>query len=210
MKPKPPKEVLDRRKDRPHKPKEKPSRKKQRGKMEILGFWITTASLILGAIALILSFGGPTVSLGEPLRPGDILTSQVEISNGGLLDLEDVKVIMYQKFVEYENKNTLRDGLAREFSPPSETLARGDTKTVPLLNLIGGGMKIRSADVAIIAFYRPAYMPFLRKRRAFRFITATKSDGNPILQKQPAEHILEDYDKMIANLKKLHPDRDYN
>ena len=174
--------------------------------MEIVGLAIGLLSLILGAIGLILGLqAGLTVSLQPPLDPDDVLTAQFEITNNGLLDLKDVRIRAFEIRVEDTNRNLRERGIGAGYTPPAETLMPGESKTVPFKTFISTDAPLAYADIAIIAFFRPAYMPFWQKRRAFRFVTIRQAGGSLRLQKQPAADALAQYDRTIEELRKRFP-----
>ncbi|MCH7986819.1 MAG: hypothetical protein IH847_09595 [Acidobacteria bacterium] len=179
--------------------------------MEIVGFAIGLLSLILGAIGLILGLqAGLTVSLELPLDPDDVLTAQFEISNSGLLDLKDVRIIAFEIRVEDKNRNLRERNIGGRYTPPAETLAPGESKTVPFKTFISTDAPLVYADIAIIAFYRPAYMTFWQKRQAFRFVSVPQIGGSLRLQKQPAADALAQYDRTIEELRKIFPTQSFD
>jgi len=152
------------------------------------------AALGLGPVLLAV----PNVSLGPPLDPADVLTTPVEISNNGWLDLKDVRVETFMRKLEYQNQpqSTIGDNIVAGYLPPSPVLAPGEAKTVPFGNVFHFASPIASVDVALIVFYRERYKPpfFPVKRKAFRFVTARQSNGTLVLLKQPAGDTLAKYD----------------
>jgi len=179
--------------------------------MEIVGFAITVLSLIFGVIGLMLGLkAGLTVSLKPPLNPDDVLTAQFEISNSGLLDLKDVRIRAFEIRVEDKNRNLRERNIGGGYTPPAEMLAPGESKTVPFKTFISTGAPLVYADIAIIAFYKPAYMPFWQKRQAFRFVSVPQTGGSMRLQKQPAADALAQYDRTIEELRKIFPTKSFD
>src|ERR1035438_10301174 len=91
-----PKEIRQRREQKP-KPKQRRVAPKKNCWLDRLNLSIGIASLVLVVIGWILGLrAGPTVSLGSPLDPNDVLTTPVEISNSGLIDLEDMRIQSFE------------------------------------------------------------------------------------------------------------------
>jgi hypothetical protein len=195
MRGKPPKEILERRESPPpRKPAQQPSTVEWDWK-----FWAGLSLAIAGLILTALGLQArPAVSLEAPLDPKDVLTTPIEFNNGGWLDLEDVKIITFVRKIERLG-NIISSNITFGFVPPTKTLMVAETTTVLLTDLIKSTehQAITSADIALIAFYKPAYFPFWPKRKAFRFVAARQADGTLRLQPQPAEDTLDRYDQLV-------------
>src|SRR5260370_40734299 len=103
MKPKPPKEIRERRAEKPAKDQKQPVPKKANW-LKILEVSIAVASLIIGIAGLILVlWSGPTISMEPPLDPDKVLTTPFVLSNDGMLTLEDVRVALLLRDFEHAN-----------------------------------------------------------------------------------------------------------
>jgi len=193
-----PKEIRQRREPgRP--PKQRKVAPKKSGWRDPLNLCIGLASLVLGIPGFLGLLSGPTVSLGSPLDPNDVFTTPVEINNNGLLGLKDVRVQSYVVIYLTAISET-RDEVNAGYQPPNNILRVGETQTVALQAMLHPSMlhlnrRTEVLDIALIAFYKPAFMPFWPKRTAFRFRSVFQSDGKLRLIKVPAGDALEQYDK---------------
>lgn len=75
------------------------------------------------------------------------------------------------------NKNFRRDNIAEGYIPPTKTLESGDAQTVPFQRFVYTDSPLIQADIAIIAFFHPAYMPFWNKRKVFRLVAVQDLTG---------------------------------
>lgn len=193
MRGEPPAEMLKRRKSTPAKKLKKPSPKKNR--------WLDPLNLGLGIAGLAIAGlglrAGPIASQLPPLDPHDVLTTPIEIRNNGILDLNNFRIVALEIKVDYVSEMSITDCLALKYVPPTKTLAPGDPLTVPFGKIVKVDGRLINADVAIIAFYHPAFMPFWHKRKAFRFTTARQSNRDLMLQQQPPGDALEIFDKLF-------------
>ena len=147
---------------------------------------------------------GPSVSMQPPLDRKNILTTQFEITNGGLLSLKDVRIKAFEIIIV--SGGVLRErNIGGGYTPPTKSLITGETQTVAFKTFITSNAPIAHADIALIAFFKPAYMPFWKKRVAFRFATVRQDTGYLRLQKQPAADALAQYDQTLEKLRKTFP-----
>jgi hypothetical protein len=109
MKAKPPKEVLERRAERP-KPKKKPQPQK-RSALKMIEVILGIGLAIAGTTLTALQFRArPTVALEAPLDPRNILTAQFVISNDGQLAINQVNARFIVLDLQDRNRNSLRRG----------------------------------------------------------------------------------------------------
>jgi hypothetical protein len=203
---KPPKEIRERR-------EWKPSGKSRKSSSEKSG-WLHPVKIGIGiaasGIAVMLILGlkaGLIVSMGAPLDHNDVLTTPVKIVNNGLLALANVRVQSFEIRVKDARGHISRGNVAGSYTPPNGILTVGESETVPFKSLVKNSLPIVSANVAIIAFYRPAYMPFWRKRKAFWFKTFPEADGKlSFLELPSARDALNLYDRTIEELKRHSPE----
>ena len=186
-----PQEILSRRKTQTKKPKISANK----NLWSDLNFWMGTTALLIGIVTLTLGLkAGPTGSTAAPLNAGDIFTTPIEISNGGLLDLKDARVVAFGINIDYPHNNHVTGAIYTQYVPPTDTLKVGETWTVPFAYAVRMDERPLFADISIIVFYHPQFLPFWNKRTALRFRTGRGSDGSLVLQKQPAGNALELFD----------------
>ena len=205
MRGKTPKDIRHRREQQPLKVRQEGGAKKSRW-LDPLNLGLGIAGLVLALLTLALGLKADlAASVDPPLDPTDVLTSQFEISNTGLLDLVNVRVQAFVIAAIYEHAKET-NSLATKYVPPAQRLASGETQTVPFRRIVRTNQPMKSIDIALIAFFKPAYMPFWKtKRKALRFVGVREADGKFRLQKQPAGDALQRYDEAIKGLKRLHP-----
>jgi hypothetical protein len=198
MKGTPPKELLKRR-------QQKTPPKKQSAQTTILGmhpwaFWLTVFALLLSIVGLTLTAlqfqARPTVSLGTPLDPANVLSTPIIISNDGLENLQDMGFMSYFKEVKYEGGGEIANATGARVLEAVHTLTAGEKHEVlpaQVVGFFGGTPRVRELDFALVVYFRPAYWP-KTKRRFFRFRVAQNSDGTQRLMEVAAEDIEKDFD----------------
>jgi len=155
---------------------------------------------VLAVIALVLGMQArPTVSLDTPLDPASVLTTPVVLSNDGPLALTDVHVYAFVLEINMPGLHLKNTG-ASGYIPPSGRMEPGEKKTVPIGQFLSYPGKFDKLDMLTVIEFRPAYMPFWRKRREFRFSGETQADGNMRLQQQPVGDAEERFDKAVKEL----------
>jgi hypothetical protein len=127
----------------------------------------------------------------------DIWTTEVTIINNGVLPIHDVAFATFVKYAK-ANGSTIRDTLADEYEVPTHTLAPGEPVTTnigAIFTVFQLGPKpnnYEDVDIALVARFRPAWAPFWKRTRIFRFKTV-KISGGTFLRQVPAEDIERDY-----------------
>lgn len=117
-------------------------------------------------------------------------------SNDGLPSLEDVKVAVIMKGFEDSGHNTVVTGTTDwNVLPMSHELRPGDKKTIPapFNRLIKTSYPVIAGEFAVVASFKPKYLPFWTQYRGFRFTVARQSDGRSRFLQQPAEGVEEEY-----------------
>jgi hypothetical protein len=192
MKDKPPREVSEIRKRKPRpKPKSTLSRWKWDWK-----YWLALAlSLLLGAIGL---QARPTISLEPPLDVSNVLTTRVIIANDGLLALTNVRVAEFDEDILFADYSRSLKSLGERYVPPAGRLEPGEKERVSFQSLVVNlHFPIVTADIGLIVSFSPQYLPFLNRRKAFRFKTVADHEGRLRLEEQPAGDLMRDYEKSI-------------
>ncbi len=167
-----------------------------------LKFWAGTvlaeAGLLIGIFALWLTIKDrPTVSLGPPSDPNNLLSAEVTIVNNGVLAIQNVSFDVYLKRVEMGN-TVIEDSIAKPYRVPTGILRPGEPLDTPFDQIVEGGFTYHSLDVALIAHFTPVWAPFWNRTRAFRFITKRRPNGSNVLEQAPAENIEDDYQRALA------------
>jgi hypothetical protein len=195
----PPKELLERRKQPPRKEHIPPDKKFSLD----WKFWI---GLLIAIIALWLTVEDrPTVSLGPPLDPKNLLSTQITIVNNGVLAIWDVSFGVFEKHAVV-NGIVMWDNVGNDYQVPTHVLRPGEPVTTDLSIIVGDtsahsmlhfdtqkqAIRYDQLDVALIAHFRPTWAPFWRRNRIFRFKTVKTSEGT-VLQQVPAENIEDEY-----------------
>jgi hypothetical protein len=198
MKGKPPKEILDRRAIRQQShPEPKPTKRWPWKMIElILGIGIGVAGLTLTALQF---QARPTVSLDTPLNPGNALSAPVILSNDGLVDINDVKIIWYTKELKAANGAQSTHALDGGVVPDSAVLEVGQRKTMPspLDSFIKTEVPLTAADMVMGVYFRPSYWPF-QKHKLFHLVGVRPADGGMKLQLQPNDAIRQEYEDMVT------------
>lgn len=201
MKGKPPKKIQKLRESTPKSPKqEKQSKKTFSKRVE----WIFATGLALtGLMLTALQFQArPTVSLGTPLDPRDVVTTPLIVSNDGLTDLKDMRFESFFNGLEYPNRIYFGHVFGRDVLEKIDTLQPGEQQEIMPVNMFKSGNKTPvKLDFALVIFFRPAYWPF-KKRRFFRFKIAQGSDGIVRFRRVAAEDIEQTYDEAVKSLGK--------
>lgn len=161
----------------------------------IAGFVLAVGGLILGAQAR------PTISLEPPLDPNDVLTTRFIISNDGVLALENVTVQSFLKNFEDARHNKIGTAIGLNFVAPSSEILSGEKKTVAFARIVKSAAQVIHGDVGLIVSFTPAYIPFWKKTRAFKFSVTQQADGKSRLEPEPSEGMEKDFEK---ELKRTH------
>src|SRR5258708_2705144 len=153
MRGKPPKEIRERRVRRLH--KESAEKRRTILGMEPWAFYLTILGLLIGVVSLALAGLGlqarPAVSLEAPLDPNNLLTTPVEFTNSGLLDLKSVKIIIFERLVTYTNDVRTANNAAGLDSAPESTLVAAEKSTVKARDVLGlESLPITYAAVTLI------------------------------------------------------------
>jgi hypothetical protein len=166
-------------------------------------YWVAFGVAIIALIGL---RARPTVSLEPPLDPGNVLSTPVVISNDGILALGDVDIATFVSQVNYTSGSVETGSVAVGYSPPNRTLETGEKETVAFRHFLDmTNAYVSYADVSLIVFFRPAYLPFISRKHSFRFKTVLQSDGTLRFQQQPPGNVLEEYERAKKASKEIHP-----
>jgi len=171
------------------------------------------SGLILAIIALWLAVKDrPTVSVGPPLDAKNLLSTQVFITNNGVLPINDVSLAIYVKSLEMKGGHNTYNEAVDGYQLPTSTLQPGEPVTTTFQIIVGNsnlgtGMTIENVgdnpqfirfDIALITSFRPAWAPFWRRTTTFRFRAVRTSEGM-IMQQVPAEDIEKEYRKIATH-----------
>jgi hypothetical protein len=201
MKGKPPKEIRERRGQQPRREQvsiqpPKPFLKKLEW---ILGIGVGITGLLLTALQY---QARPTVSLGTPLDPSDVMTTPITISNDGLTDLKDMRFQSFFKNIQFRDVR-IGDEIGTRLLDKIDTFAPGEKQEILPYQAIGIPSQYGTPielDFALVVSFRPAYWPF-DKRRFFRFSIAHNSDGTARLRNIAANDIKRIYDDTVRRMK---------
>ncbi len=164
-------------------------------------FWVSLAIAIAGLIlAALTMIPKPSIALEAPLDPRNVLTTRFVISNDGVLSLKKVKINLVKLNVSSANDTASSRNLGRGYIPPAEQLEPGDKETVPFYDFIDVQLPIVSADIALVADFKPIFAFFPTRRKAFRFKTTQQADGTLRLEAQPPGDVLEIYDDILKKV----------
>jgi hypothetical protein len=169
-------------------------------------WWIPLLISVLGAFLTIVGIiattrARPTVSLEPPLDPDNVNSTQFVIVNDTWFDFRDMKAAGIMK--NYKTSFIQEGGVMTtgwDTIPIPPDLNADERSTIPSpLRSIGLGGTIFSGEFGLIISYRPKWLPFWERRRAFRFTIALQSDGRNRFEQQPgAEEIEKEYDKQTT------------
>jgi hypothetical protein len=169
-------------------------------------FW-TILSIVLTAIGLIaliqlrprLSASAIPVSV-----VGQELFSRFTVSNDGYVKITDVQMSCYiwkavaQDITNNETGNNvhINDALSHPISPPSQILLPNEGYTLPCAfgNIEMPTFQLKNADIAIVVYFRPWPLAWLRLRRLFRFTFNRAQDGTASWDKQPSSELEKRFD----------------
>jgi hypothetical protein len=171
-------------------------------------FWI---GLLVAVVALWLSVEDrPTVSVGSPIDPDNLLSAQVTLVNDGVLSITDVSFTIFLKNA-YVNGLRTWDNVEGDYEPPTKILRPGEPVTTNFGEIINSksaylnvGVRkynkipYRDLDIALVAQFRPIWAPFWHRTRVFRFKSKLTSQGITLGQ-VPAENIESDYDEVMSH-----------
>jgi hypothetical protein len=204
----PPKELLERRKEGHHKP-HIPSDESNAVDWK---FWSGMAVAVVGILLAVLGLwlaveDRPTVSLGPLVDATNLLSTQVIIVNNGVLPLRDVSVATFLQHALIGGREFTED-IGDEYQPPTRVLMPGEPITTDFSFMAGhragfvngfpkGPMRFDDLDVALIVTFRPTWAPLWTRTRAFRF-KSVKTSGGTLLQQVPAEDIESEYRKQLS------------
>ncbi|HWE52871.1 MAG TPA: hypothetical protein VG273_23960 [Bryobacteraceae bacterium] len=169
-------------------------------KLSVFGIVLTVLGLILGGLVL---ESRPTIALGTPSDPKNILTTEVVVSNDGALALEDVDIAVFIRSLTWPTNNRIDGDIGTTYQPPSREMAIGDRKTIQLAPFLTLSSAIfTSADIGLLVCYRPIFVPswiWPIHPRVFRFDSITQSDGYTRLRQQPDDgKLLKEYAQLLA------------
>lgn len=172
---------------------------------------VAIASIVIGIISLPSlnqEFPRPTATAQLPTNQDEpISSSRFTITNSGLMKLADVKATCFLWKVFYSANGPLMSSeLITGVSPKENILEAAEPLTVPCENkeLMEFGRRrvpMTHADLAIVVYYRPWPIPFLRCHRLFRFVARFGDKGQILAwDAQPAKPLEQDFDKAIKTL----------
>lgn len=159
--------------------------------------FLTIVSIVLaiiGLVTLIELFPRLSSSASPPSDAGEILNSRFTISNDGYLSVVTVRAFCFI------SKSTSGNGLIRNSvisNSPIVTLHPSEAITVPCAESPGVYVPVRSADLAIVAYYRPWPFTFIHSRRFFRFVSRNTTKDNVTWDRQPSLPIEKDFDEFL-------------
>ena len=150
----PPKEIRERREGPHHQKKIEDAPKKSRW-LDPLNLTIGIAGFVLAVIGLALALkAGPTVSLQSPLDPQDVLTTPIEITNAGMLDLENVRFRSFEIDVSDIHGRHRTNNLSMNSKASPSTIGTGQAQTIPFLRTLGGQtVPLAYADVVVLVLF---------------------------------------------------------
>jgi hypothetical protein len=150
----------------------------------------------------------PTVSLGPQLDAQNIMSTQINIINNGVLPIRDVSFAIYVKNCKIKGGLEFSDMVIGRYQPPTSVLQAGEPITTTFSFVAGAkGTTIFYAppnaeylrfDIALIATFRPTWAPFWKRTRTYRFRVVQTSAGQ-VMQQFPAEDIEAEYRRSIAH-----------
>ncbi len=164
-----------------------------------LGFFIAILGLIVWWPRL-SSSASPPLDLSNQLA-----SSRFTVTNDGYLPVTDVMSACFL-WELVEGGLNATSSMARVVMPAENTLRPTEGYTVPCTseNMIATGppfkLDLKSADLAIVVYYRTWPFTFYRPHRLFRFVARVGRAGEVAWDKQPTTEPLEqDYDKFIES-----------
>ena len=167
-------------------------------------FWVGIAvgivSIILGALVLKQRL---TITLESPTDPSNIMSTQIIISNDGILALEDVDVAIFIRNIQGPKYGASRISGTR-YQPPARQMNVGDKRTVRLAPWrVGVGQPIQNVDIGVMVCYRPEILPkwlWAGNPKVFRIDSVLQSNGEVRLRQQPDDgNILAEYEMAIGS-----------
>lgn len=167
---------------------------------KLLGWSIGVVSLA----GLVTFLPRLSASASSPLDPtNQLASSRFTVTNDGSLPVTDViSACFLWKVIEGGAHFT--SSMARVVVPPENRLKAAEGYTVPCTNeqMIGTNppffLALKSADLAIVVYYRTWPFTFYRTHKLFRFVARIGSNGEVVWDKQPADALEADYDEFIA------------
>jgi hypothetical protein len=152
--------------------------------ISVIGLLIGTAGTMITTLTL---RSEPTITLGPPINPVNILSTQVEISNDGALSLADVDIAIYIRRIQGP-KYAVTAMAGNRYQPPSRRMQVGEKKTIRLGPTVNVGLPIRSVDMSLIVCYRPDVIPGWIWRGGPKVVlldSVLQADGATRLRQQP-------------------------
>jgi len=121
------------------------------------------------------------------------------ISNDGYLDITHVQAGCYIKSAVVNKGIHIEETLGNDNLPTESTLIPAERYTVPCAIAINiATAKIDQADLAIVVYFRPWPLTFLRRHRLFRFVARAGENGQLIWEPQPSAELEPSFDKFIT------------
>jgi hypothetical protein len=178
-------------------------------------FWSGMIVGVIGSLATILALwltveDRPTVSLGPPRDPHNVLSTEVIMVDNGVLPIHDVSFAVFLKHGKIANILSINEVTDDGFEPSAKVLMPGEPVTSDLSIMAGpnshliysndrdknGNVDVQELDIALIAKFRPTWAPFWKRTRAFRFRTVTVGK-NTVLEQIPTADIETEYEKAL-------------
>jgi hypothetical protein len=123
------------------------------------------------------------------------MTTPIVISIDGMLNLENFEVETFIREITYMN-GVERFEFGKTYSPPNQRLEPGDKRTVPFDYFnVNPLSPVVHADVALVMNFTMPFIPWHKKTKIVRFVTATQADGMARFEIQPAGDTLDLYKK---------------
>ncbi len=172
-------------------------------------FWIVSVgglalTSVLAIAALYLSAEDrPTVLMGSPHDPKDVMTTEIEFVNHGVFPLRNVSFDVFVKHAAFSGKGSFDNGFAGLEKWLTPILRADEPVQVELGHAIGGHTQYSECDLAIVAHYVPSWAPFWKRDRIFRFKTVLDETGRNKLQQIPSGDIEIDYREAADEAERL-------
>jgi len=154
---------------------------------------IATIVAILSLLSLVVFLPRLSASATPPLDPNNQLaSSRFTITNDGYLKVTEVIAACFIWRVKEARDNQITSSLAQVVHPPEGQLQPTEGYTVPCApEGTVQPIPLRSADLALVAYYRPWPCVFLRQHKLFRFVAHIAANGSVTWDKQPTSPEIE-------------------
>jgi len=155
------------------------------------GAVITICTLLGGFAALVAFLPRISVAVQSPTNPDDPFSSPFTLRNDGFLPLYDIEsacAIRSAVATPISHPNAIQQiqgdsNYGTLFQDPhfaTSTLEPDQTIDVPCAYTWFAGQKVKSADMAIVVFFKPSRLPWPRRKKIFPFLLATDPETNQL------------------------------